>query len=147
MSKISKNVTEIGERMRQVRHFFAETQRDFATRLGISLSHYSKLESGIGGIGEGLIQVIAKQAGCTPEWIRSGIGSPPQPENINPHATTTANHNQLPRLTLGSDLFEKALNLADKKELRTLAQEIAEQLGIPFNRALATLIAECLEKS
>lgn len=152
MARINKNkLDEIAPRMRHIRRLFGENQRQFATRIGISLSHYSKLETGTGNIGEGVIQTLAAVAGCAPEWIRSGLGSPPPadprcplPSSIAP-PSTTANKAGQP-LHPNTDICEKILILAENSDLRQLALAVSAQLGLPFNRALASLIAECLVK-
>lgn len=140
------NLDEIAPRMRHIRRIFGENQRQFAARIGISVSHYSKLETGTGNIGEGVIHNLAAVAGCAPEWLRSGIGSPPTVEPRHPDkATGTASKPSHP-LHPDTDLCEKILVLAENSDLRQLALTVAAQLGIPFNRALSSLIAECVSK-
>ena len=48
------NLKEIGARLRTLRAYQRKTQSSMAKDLGISLSHYSKLEIGIGGMSHGL---------------------------------------------------------------------------------------------
>ena len=71
------NLPEIGKRLRTIRAYQRKTQSAMAKELGISLSHYSKLEIGIGGMSRGLAFALCRQFEVPEQWLLYGEGEQP----------------------------------------------------------------------
>jgi transcriptional regulator with XRE-family HTH domain len=67
---------DIGARFRYVRRQFegGQSQSDIADRLAISVSHYSKIESGISPFSERLLRDFCRQFAVRQKWLLSGVG-------------------------------------------------------------------------
>jgi transcriptional regulator with XRE-family HTH domain len=130
---------EIAPRLRTVRNLLRIPQREFARRLKISLSHYSKLEAGIGGISDGLLLAVAAEAQVDPEWLRTGSGTAPQ---IPAHK-----QKQSRAASLTLDQIEQIIRFTENEEIRRLAEKMSHTAGIPLTRSLAALAREALQAS
>lgn len=130
-------LTEIAPRLRSVRNQLRIPQHEFARRLKISLSHYSKLESGIGGISEALLLAVAAEAQIDPDWLKTGTGTAPQVPAMKQKQSRTS------ALTL--DQIEQIIRFTENEEIRRLAEKMSHTAGIPLTRSLAALVRETLQ--
>jgi transcriptional regulator with XRE-family HTH domain len=62
---------EVGRRIRQLRGFDV-TQTEFASRIGVSQSYLSSMESGAVEIGAVILLRIAQECERTIEWLLTG---------------------------------------------------------------------------
>jgi len=127
-------LTEISPRLRQVRSVLQKTQREFAASLGISLSHYSKLEAGIGGISDKVIYAVAAQAQISPEWLKTGQGQPPACQLMaNAPAPQTDAYPSL-------ECISEIVAVSECAEVRALAEKMVSLTGVSFSQALTDLV-------
>ncbi len=75
-SFLPSQLVDIGSRLKILRKAANRTQQEMATSVYISVSHWSKLEGGIGGISEPLIFTICQKLGVSRRWLVDGIGEP-----------------------------------------------------------------------
>ena len=147
--KSANNLTDIGARLKMIRTRLRKTQTAMAKDLGISLSHYSKLEVGIGGMSRGLIYTFCRLYNINEAWLVYGEGTPPEViQNNNAGARDSVNET-IRRLKNPSDdhaVIEKIISLADDPDINRLAVEIAKTIDIPLNRAIALLISEKIHR-
>lgn len=127
-------LAEISPRLRQVRSLLRQTQREFAAALGISLSHYSKLEAGIGGISDAVIYAVAAQAQTSPEWLKTGQGQPPAWQLMANAPATQAD------LAPSLGCISEVIGLAERPEVRALAEKMASVTGVSLSQALTDLV-------
>ncbi|MDD3695919.1 MAG: helix-turn-helix transcriptional regulator [Lentisphaeria bacterium] len=128
---MKKSLQEIAPRLRLTRSVLRISQRDFAHRLQISLSHYAKLEAGIGGISEALLIAVAKEANVDLGWLRNGLGKGPA----------------LPKKrasTLSLSQIEALLSFTEQPKVQALAKKIAHCTGCSEIQALVNLGGELL---
>ncbi|MDD3953245.1 MAG: helix-turn-helix domain-containing protein [Lentisphaeria bacterium] len=136
---MKNDLPEIAPRLRMIRNLLRIPQHEFARRLKISLSHYSKLEAGIGGISEALLLAVAAEAQVTPEWLKTGTGTAPQ---------ITANKQKQSRTAaLTLDQIEQIIRFTENEEIRRLAEKMSHTAGIPLVRSLAALAREALQST
>ena len=135
------DLKNIGRRMRLIRARFGCTQTAMAKEIGISLSHYSKLEIGIGGMSRSLVYTICNTFGIRKEWFLNGIG--PEPTNLKRVMTFDAPETQETPVT--QELVSKIVALVLSKRMNKLAHVISKQTHIPLERALSILTFEQLE--
>ena len=74
MDRINNNSASIGCRIKYVRQYLNLTQGQFSEPLGITPSHISRLEHGIGNISITLVKLISKVYVINEEWILTGNG-------------------------------------------------------------------------
>ncbi len=134
---MKNHLPSIAPRLRMARNLLRIPQREFARRLRISLSHYSKLETGIGGISEALLMAIAAEAQVDPEWLRHGTGPAPQLPSKKLKQKRDSN------LTL--EQVEQVIRFTENAEIIRLAEKLANTTGVPLSRALATLARESMQ--
>ena len=130
-SAMKKNLAEIAPRLRLTRNLLRISQRDFARRLQISLSHFAKLEAGIGGISEALLIAIAKEANVDLAWLRNGLGKAPA----------------LPKKRgsiLSLEQIEALIAFTEDAKVQALAKKIAHTTGCSEKQALVNLGRELL---
>ena len=135
------DLVAIGQRMKLIRARLRKTQAMMANDLGVSLSHYSKLEVGIGGMSHGLIYTFCSLFDVSQEWFCYGTGEDPNP--IDPAKET----NQAPQNvnSIDDNLLEKIITLTLDEDTSKLAEQIATATHIPNVRALSILIREKLQ--
>lgn len=68
-------MSEIGERIRQLRHELALTQQSFAHRMSISRSHVANLETGNSEPSDHLLSLMCANFGINFDWLKHGQGS------------------------------------------------------------------------
>lgn len=136
---MKNQLPEIAPRLRMIRNLLRIPQHEFARRLKISLSHYSKLEAGIGGISDALLLAVAAEAHVDQEWLKTGTGTAPQiPANKQKQSRTAS-------LTL--DQIEQIIRFTENVEIRRLAEKMSHTAGIPLARSLAALVREALQSA
>lgn len=64
----------VNDRVRQIRTAEGCTMRQFASRLGISSSAVSQIETGRTGISDQTVLSICREFGIREEWLRTGEG-------------------------------------------------------------------------
>jgi transcriptional regulator with XRE-family HTH domain len=133
---MKNHLPSIAPRLRMARNLLRIPQREFARRLRISLSHYSKLEAGIGGISEALLLAVAAEAQVDPEWLRNGVGPAPQ----LPAKKAKQKHDS----SLTVEQIEQVIRFTENEEILRLAEKLSTTAGIPLSRALAALARESL---
>jgi transcriptional regulator with XRE-family HTH domain len=74
--KREKNMREIGTRMGHVRNVTGLRQKVVADRLGVSFSHYSKVEVGLNKASDKMLQNFCDEFGVSFDWLISGDGQP-----------------------------------------------------------------------
>lgn len=74
MERLNDNSALIGYRIKYVRQYLHLTQKQFSETLGITASHISRLEHGIGNISIALVKLISKIYLVNDEWILTGNG-------------------------------------------------------------------------
>lgn len=144
MKKDDFDLVEIGKRMKIVRARLRKTQAAMASDLGISLSHYSKLEVGIGGMSHGLIYTFCRTFDVDQDWFVTGQGE--LPKNITdprPAKSSSSVESHAPAVDLDKEL-EKIIELAESENVSKLAEQISQATQIPKTRAKAVLIKELL---
>lgn len=145
----SYNLTEIGARLKLIRARQRLTQAKMAQELGISLSHYSKLEVGIGGMSHGLIFALCRQFGISEAWLVYGEGEAPDFALVtNDGGANSERPGATVKPAAGDDnsLIESIIVLLENNDMRVLAQQIAQAMDIPTSRALAMLVREKLRE-
>ncbi len=147
--KSANNLAEIGTRLKLIRSRLRKTQTAMAKDLGISLSHYSKLEVGIGGMSRGLIYTFCRLYNISEAWLVYGEGTPPEVIQDNQANVRDSVNETIRRLKNPSDdhaIIEKIVSLSEDQDIKRLAVEIAKTIDIPLNRAIALLISEKLHR-
>ena len=132
----------IGERMKRIRSRLHKTQAQMAAAMSISLSHYSKLEIGIGGMSHGLVYTFCRLFNVPEEWFLNGVGDEPT-DCIDPADAQKAPQHTTMNIDLETDL-EKIFDFALSEKVTTLAQQIATATSTSQARALAMLVKELL---
>lgn len=74
MDRTSNNSAPIGCRIKHLRQHLNLTQKHFSEGLGITVSHISRVEHGIGNISMALVKLISKIYLINEEWILTGKG-------------------------------------------------------------------------
>ena len=146
MSKMKRDdydLVAIGQRMKLVRARLRKTQALMAQDLGVSLSHYSKLEVGIGGMSHGLIYTFCRLFGVDQDWFCYGQGELNEPIDPATNEDEVKVSRGYERLT--DDTLEKIIELAQNEATIKLAEQIASATQIPKTRALSILIREKLQ--
>ncbi len=142
------NLAEIGARLKLIRARQRLTQAKMAQELGISLSHYSKLEVGIGGMSHGLIFALCRQYGISEAWLVYGEGEAPDfslvTNGVDASAGEHHDSNGKKQLAEDNSLIESIIVMLESSEMRELAGQIAQAMDIPVTRALAMLVREKL---
>lgn len=155
MAKLPEyNAIEIGQRLRQVRGELGYTQAELAAVLGISLSHVSKLEIGIGRMSRLLLMDILEKTGINKNWILEGHGLPwpsgERPEDKMKTDTDETLDDQYPGNVLDrlpdEALMEQIVEAVQNPKNRELAETTAAQLKISETKALALLIRANLQQ-
>lgn len=144
MSKMRRDdydLVAIGQRMKLVRARLRKTQALMAQDLGVSLSHYSKLEVGIGGMSHGLVYTFCRLFGVDQDWFCYGQGEDPNP--IDP-AVAEDEKCQKSNDRITDEILEKIIELAQNDATNKLAEQFASATQIPKVRALSILIREKL---
>ncbi len=129
------NLKEIGNRMKTVRTRLHKTQADMAQVLEISLSHYSKLEVGIGGISHGLIHKFCTAFNVDQPWFVYGQGNPPD-------SIVVANKTQS---TLDQGVICRLVELALNKDIQKMAETFSQQFKVDFPHSMAMMVTELLK--
>ena len=142
MKKDGFDLEAIGQRMKKVRACLHKTQADMAAALGVSLSHYSKLEVGIGGMSHGLIYTFCRLFNVSEEWFLNGVGDEPQ-NCIDPTDLAKQPQHATMMIDLDTDL-EKIFDFALSDKVSNLANQIATATSTTKARALAMLVKELL---
>ena len=112
-----------------------------AKDLGISLSHYSKLEIGIGGMSHGLALALCRQFDLPEEWLLYGLG--PQPDlaavQLQPRASKTiaASVN-----ALTDEMLVEIMEMVTQADFMGLAERVSTTMDISLPRAMAMLARE-----
>ena len=143
MKRDDYDLVAIGQRMKLVRARLRKTQALMAQDLGVSLSHYSKLEVGIGGMSHGLIYTFCRLFGVSQDWFCFGQGETPDP--IDPAISDEDEKNQKNNDRITDEILEKIIELAQNEATNELAKQIAIATQIPKVRALSILIREKLQ--
>ena len=125
----------IGLRMKTVRTRLHKTQAEMAQMLDISLSHYSKLEVGIGGISHGLIHKFCTVFNVDQPWFVYGQGNVPDSIII----TNTA------APTLTNDIVCRLVELILDKDVQKMAESFSQQFNVDFPHSMAMMVGELLK--
>ena len=138
------NLPEIGKRLRTIRAYQRKTQSAMAKELGISLSHYSKLEIGIGGMSRGLAFALCRQFEVPEQWLLYGEGEQPDLAAMTAKNVTKAAPVVQPVQTMSDDMIVKIVEIVEQDDLKPLANQISSAMGISRSRAIAMLVKEKL---
>ena len=133
----------VGGRLRDIRRSMRKTQVQMATQLGISVSHYSKMEIGASGIGPSLTKVICHTCGIHEDWLLTGSGQrtdySAQDDTIG--AVGVAEHGTEPLSDATLDQIISILLDSGKAEL---VERLSAELKIDDIRAWRVVIREAL---
>jgi len=125
----------IGSRMKKVRTRLHKTQAEMAQVLEISLSHYSKLEVGIGGISHGLIHKFCTAFNVDQPWFVYGKGNDPDCIIVSKPKTSELEHEAI------CQIVELVLN----KDVQKMAETFSEQFKVDFIHSMAMMVKELLK--
>ena len=138
------DLVAIGQRMKLVRARLRKTQANMARDLGVSLSHYSKLEVGIGGMSHGLIYTFCRLFNIDQDWFCYGQGNDPT-DLVDPAEDGGNTSARVPGINISEDLLIRIIEQAIAPNTSVLAEQIAKAAQIPKARAIALLIKEKLQ--
>lgn len=138
------DLVAIGQRMKLIRARLRKTQAMMSSDLGVSLSHYSKLEVGLGGMSHGLIYTFCRLFDVNQDWFCFGVGDEPNP--VDP-AKEDANKPLKDLTAIDDSLLEKIIGHVLEKETYKLGEQIANATHIPLCRALTLLIREKIQNA
>ena len=138
------NLPEIGKRLRTIRAYQRKTQSAMAKELGISLSHYSKLEIGIGGMSRGLAFALCRQFEVPEQWLLYGEGEQPDLAAMTAKNTTKAAAPAVVPQPISEDVIAKIVDIIEQEDIKPLANQISTAMGISRSRAIAMLVKEKL---
>ena len=138
------DLVAIGQRMKLVRARLRKTQANMARDLGVSLSHYSKLEVGIGGMSHGLIYTFCRLFNIDQDWFCYGQGNDPD-DLVDPAEDSGNASARVPGINISEDLLIRIIEQAIALNTSVLAEQIAKAAQIPKARAIALLIKEKLQ--
>jgi len=147
------DLTEIGKRLRNLRAHQRKTQSQMAKELGISLSHYSKLEIGIGGMSHGLALALCRQFNLPEEWLLYGKGPQPDLADIKTPLRIMRAQQASTQVAISADnvltdeKLEEIMKIVLSGECQPLAQEISQKMNISMERALSMLVKEKLREA
>lgn len=133
---------EIGQRMKEVRRVAGDLQAATAAKLGITVSHYSKIESGHNQFSERILMDFCRVYGCPAEWIRSGRGAaalrregaPGQPAGA--HAAPGGAYHGPPL----APCVDRVIEITMQPDTQEKAKEIARILGCDLKAALSIVV-------
>lgn len=122
---------EIGARFRWVREHLPKgvtTQVDVAHDLGISVSHYSKMEVGIDQFSESLARNFCRVYGVAWDWLVSGEGDPwekadspiMQPAAARPVTARNHGSNEVCRALVYEAVRETAASMGNPEFMQTI---------------------------
>lgn len=154
MRKISSyDKAAVGRRLLHVRKALGRTQAQAAEILDISLSHYSKLEIGVGRMSSQLIFTFCSKLGVREAWLLTGDGEWQDKDGAagrdmrEPGGRYRLRAAPAPSGTALDDaLLERVVELALAAKTQKLADRLAADLGLTKPRALATVIRAALAK-
>lgn len=135
------NLKEVGARLRTIRAYQRKTQSNMAKDLGISLSHYSKLEIGIGGMSHGLALALCRQFEISEDWLLHGIGPQPDLSTIRMLSRSPRICNTYDNSLTEDDLVD-IMDIVAQPDFITLAERVAVTMEISVPRAMAMLARE-----
>ena len=135
MSKTEPNI--LAQQLRYFRKKLGLKQSEMAQRLGVSMSLYSKLESGQIATTPRRLEKFAAQLQTSVEFLTTGQG----PEHVDNY-TTAPGSEELSRLSL--DALQRLVELSQDPKLTTLAEQVAPTLRVTQPRALAMVIRTLL---
>ncbi|MBO4619339.1 MAG: helix-turn-helix transcriptional regulator [Victivallales bacterium] len=127
----------VAQQLRYFRKKLGLKQSEMAQRLGVSVSLYSKLESGQIDTTSRRLEQFAARLQTSVEFLTTGQG----PEHVDNY-TTAPGSEELSRLSL--DALERLVGLAQDPKLTTLAEQVAPTLRVTSQRALAVVIRTIL---
>ena len=136
-----------GTRLRQMRRVLGKTQAEIAALLQISLSHYSKLELGIGRMSRSMIFSVCNKFALNEKWLTDGAGTMwADPAAAGEIRDTADAYGPSGRCGGGADLadIERILALAQCPKNQKLADQMAAALGIPKEKSLAVVVRTAL---
>ena len=135
MSKTEQNI--VAQQLRYFRKKLGLKQSEMAKRLGVSVSLYSKLESGQIATTPGRLEKFATQLQTSVEFLTTGQG----PEHVDNYAVAPGAE-ELSRLSL--DALQRLVELSQDPKLIALAEQVAPTLRVVPQRALAVVIRTIL---
>lgn len=66
----------MNERIKELRKYLGLSQEDFGSKVGVTRSAVSKLESSDRGVTEQMLILICREFNVNEEWLRTGSGGP-----------------------------------------------------------------------
>ncbi|MBR0458037.1 MAG: helix-turn-helix transcriptional regulator [Victivallales bacterium] len=143
-SKDTLDLQAIGKRMKMVRAALRKTQSTMARDLEVSLSHYSKLEIGLGGMSHGLLYTFCRTFGVDEKWFVNGTGEMPShfidPEKNGTRGSYTPESVQDERL-------ERIVGMVMDPKNQSLGAKIASTLEISQVKAMTILVKGILDRA
>ena len=127
----------VAQQLRFFRKKLGLKQSEMAERLGVSMSLYSKLESGQIATTPRRLDQFAARLQTSVEFLTTGQG----PEPVENYVTASGS-DELSRLSL--DALERLVTLSQDPKLVKLAEQVAPTLRVTSQRALAVVIRTIL---
>ena len=128
----------VAQQLRYFRKKLGLKQSEMAERLGVSVSLYSKLESGQIDTTPRRLEQFAARLQTSVEFLTTGNG----PETADSSFTMGPGTEELSRLSL--DALERLVELSQNAKLTALAEQVAPTLRVTPQRALAVVIRTIL---
>jgi len=142
----SDNMDEVGQRLKKLRRALQYTQMEMAHVLDISVSHYSKLEVGIGCLGNKLMRLLSRKYNVSREWLATGEGEEPDFTHLKPKILSRSGHTHR-YVKKADDNIEKIVGLAYSPDIVHAAETIVRTTGITLCKAISLLVRQILESS
>ncbi|MBQ6471078.1 MAG: helix-turn-helix transcriptional regulator [Victivallales bacterium] len=136
------DVKAVGLRMRHVRIVQRKTQARMAHDLGISQSHYSKLEVGLGGMSRSLAYTFCRMHQLDGRWFFEGNEEFAPDENMlraNADNSVEEIENGLP-----NNVLKKIVETVLDRRMRELANNISKLTNVSLTDAYVSLLQNIL---
>lgn len=148
----------IGARLKMLRQSQGRDgllQTEMAERIGVTASHYTKIERGRNFVSERLLRDVARECGVSYEWLAYGDGpqAPAAGESGQGHecAESAAQHSGAsPSPGKGTVLHHgdiaMVLRVSRDPEIQEAARVLARALGVGEDEALARVVSAKMER-
>jgi len=136
------DLTAIGQRLKTLRAYQRKTQSVMANEVGISLSHYSKLEIGVGTMSHGLVLALCRQFNISEDWLLYGEGEEPSLDQL----LQVAQRNQQMKAAvmvpdkIPDEVLDEMMKIIIQDGFKELAEQVAATMKISVPRAMTMLL-------
>jgi transcriptional regulator with XRE-family HTH domain len=143
---------DVGQRFRKVRmeHRPALTQRQAAEKIGVSQSHYAKVECGIAPFSDRLVQEFCRAFGCSAgwllrsegeQWARHAIGGEGRPMvELHSRFDVSPGDDQASCGIDPVDMVRRTHKILTDEKTRAALSALAETMGVDEAELLADIV-------